>query len=90
MALTVVFRLWNKGFDFGKNELKEEGKALLNAFIPVYIRTLMSEENEGYVGEIIIEGHTDTDGTYERNLELSQANIKGKTLQISSEQCKLL
>lgn len=59
-------------FDSGKNVLKDSGKQLLNAFIPVYIRTLMSEENEGYVGEIIIEGHTDTDGTYLHNLALSQ------------------
>ena len=59
-------------FDSNQNTLKESGKALLNAFIPVYIRTLMSEENEGYVGEIIIEGHTDTDGSYLHNLGLSQ------------------
>ncbi len=59
-------------FDFGKNELKEGGKQLLDAFIPVYIRTLMSEENGDYVGEIIIEGHTDTDGSYLTNLGLSQ------------------
>ena len=59
-------------FDSGKNELKQSGKALLNAFIPVYVRTLMSEENDDYVAEIIIEGHTDTDGTYLSNLALSQ------------------
>jgi len=59
-------------FDSGKNQLKDSGKALLNAFIPVYIRTLMSEENNDYVAEIIIEGHTDTDGTYLNNLALSQ------------------
>ena len=59
-------------FDSNQNTLKESGKELLNAFIPVYIRTLMSEENEGYVGEIIIEGHTDTDGSYLHNLGLSQ------------------
>ena len=59
-------------FDTNRNELKDSGKALLNAFLPVYIRTLMSEENEGYVGEIIIEGHTDTSGTYLHNLALSQ------------------
>ena len=59
-------------FDSGKNQLKDSGKALLNAFIPVYIRTLMSEENDDYVAEIIIEGHTDTDGSYLSNLALSQ------------------
>ena len=59
-------------FDTNRNELKDSGKALLNAFLPVYIRTLMSEKNEGYVGEIIIEGHTDTSGSYLHNLALSQ------------------
>ncbi len=59
-------------FDTNQNELKDSGKQLLSAFIPVYVRTLMSEENEGYVGEIIIEGHTDTSGTYLHNLALSQ------------------
>lgn len=59
-------------FDSGKTELKQMGKDLLGEFIPVYIRTLMSEENEDYVAEIIIEGHTDTDGTYLNNLALSQ------------------
>ena len=63
-------------FDSGKNELKQSGKALLNAFIPVYVRTLMSEENDDYVAEIIIEGHTDTDGTYLNNLALSQERAR--------------
>ena len=30
------------------------------------------EEYQDYVAEIIIEGHTDSDGSYESNLELSQ------------------
>ncbi len=59
-------------FDFGKNTLKQGGKDLLNAFIPAYVHTLMNEENEEYIGEIIIEGHTDTSGSYLTNLELSQ------------------
>ena len=59
-------------FDVNRNELKDSGKELLSAFIPVYVRTLMSEENEGYVGEIIIEGHTDTSGSYLHNMALSQ------------------
>ena len=59
-------------FDTGKNEIKEAGKWTLNSCIPIYIHTLLSEEYRDYVGEIIIEGHTDTTGAYLNNLALSQ------------------
>lgn len=59
-------------FDSGKSELKPSGMALLDSFLPVYVRTLLSPENSEYVAEIIIEGHTDTDGDYLSNLNLSQ------------------
>lgn len=59
-------------FDTGRNELKDSGKLLLNRFIPIYLRTLMSGEYQEYIGEIIIEGHTDTSGSYLSNLKLSQ------------------
>ena len=59
-------------FDTGRNELKDSGKELLTRFIPVYLRTLMSNEYQEYIGEIIIEGHTDTSGGYLSNLKLSQ------------------
>ena len=59
-------------FDTGKNEIKDAGKAALNSCIPVYIHTLLSEEYRDYVGEIIVEGHTDTTGQYLNNLALSQ------------------
>ncbi len=59
-------------FDTGRNELKDSGKALLDAFIPIYLRTLMSGEYQEFVGEIIIEGHTDSSGSYLSNLRLSQ------------------
>ena len=36
-------------FDTGKNELKDTGKALLDRFIPIYLRTLMSDEYEEYI-----------------------------------------
>lgn len=59
-------------FELNSMELMDSGKALLAQFMPVYIRTLMSAENADYVGEIIIEGHTDQSGSYMLNLELSQ------------------
>lgn len=59
-------------FDTGKNEIKEAGKWTLNSCIPIYIHTLLGEEYRDYVGEIIIEGHTDTTGAYLNNLALSQ------------------
>ena len=31
-------------FDYGKNELKEEGKSFLQKFIPIYVRILFSDD----------------------------------------------
>lgn len=59
-------------FDVGKFTIKESGQKLLNEFIPLYLSVLLRDEYVDYLGEIIIEGHTDTQGTYLSNLELSQ------------------
>lgn len=59
-------------FDFGKNVVKEDGKEFLDRFIPVYLGVLLQPEYVEYLGEIIIEGHTDPKGTYLTNLALSQ------------------
>lgn len=59
-------------FETGRSEIRPEGKALLDRFIPVYLDVLLRDEYSDYLGEIIIEGHTDSSGTYEANLKLSQ------------------
>ena len=59
-------------FDSNSSTIKDEGKALLSRFLPVYLGVLMRPEYADYVGEIIIEGHTDTAGSYLTNLRLSQ------------------
>ena len=59
-------------FDVAKSNIKDSGRALLDEFIPVYLGVLLQPEYVDYLGEIIIEGHTDTQGTYLVNLELSQ------------------
>ena len=59
-------------FETGKAAIKEEGQELLNRFIPVYLDVLLRDKYADYLGEIIIEGHTDSSGSYESNLKLSQ------------------
>ena len=60
-------------FDYGKSDLKEEGKEFLQSFIPIYLNTLFSDNSiKNDISEIIVEGHTDTVSTYLYNLKLSQ------------------
>ena len=59
-------------FETGKSIIKEEGQELLNTFLPLYLSVLLDPEYSDYLGEIIIEGHTDSTGSYITNLELSQ------------------
>ena len=59
-------------FDVARSDLKYSGQSVLDQFLPVYLSVLMAPENAGNIAEIIIEGHTDTDGSYMSNLQLSQ------------------
>lgn len=59
-------------FDSNSSTIKDEGKSLLSRFLPVYLGVLTRAEYADYVGEIVIEGHTDTAGSYLTNLRLSQ------------------
>ena len=59
-------------FEQGYYDLSERGKQFIDRFLPVYLDVLFSDEYREYVSEIIIEGHTDSLGTYLNNLALSQ------------------
>lgn len=59
-------------FETNSYAIKDSGRELLSRFLPVYLSVLTRPEYLDYVGEIIIEGHTDTAGSYITNLKLSQ------------------
>ncbi len=59
-------------FDYNKSEIKTTGEEFLSEFLPRYVDVLLSPKYRDNISEIIIEGHTDTEGTYIFNLQLSQ------------------
>lgn len=64
-------------FTSGGDVLLPAGQAQLSQLIPVYLSVLLRPEYNDYVAEIIIEGHTDSKGSYLFNLQLSQDRALG-------------
>jgi len=64
-------------FTSGGDVLLPAGQAQLSRLIPVYLSVLLRPEYNDYVAEIIIEGHTDSKGSYLFNLQLSQDRALG-------------
>lgn len=59
-------------FDYNKSVLKPSGKEFLAEFLPRYVEVLLRPKYKDNISEILIEGHTDTEGSYLVNLSLSQ------------------
>jgi len=60
-------------FDQGKYELKGKSKQKLKKVLSKYVKTLFkNREIKQHIEQIIIEGHTNSDGGYFENLTLSQ------------------
>ena len=59
-------------FDVDEDTISAEGKDYLNRFLEVYGAVVTDEKYADTISEIQVEGHTDTDGTYDHNLGLSE------------------
>jgi chemotaxis protein motB family protein len=71
-TLCVRFQEPSMLFDNNEAILKENFKKILNDFYPRYIAILNKPEYRDNIEEIRIEGHTDSNGSYFHNMELSQ------------------
>lgn len=71
-TLCVRFQEPSMLFDEGDDKLKQNFKGILDDFFPRYIAVLMRPQYKDNIEEIRIEGHTNSNGGYFSNMELSQ------------------
>ncbi|ROR70216.1 OmpA family protein [Vibrio crassostreae] len=59
-------------FDRNEYRLKPSGKAFLDQFVPIYSDVIFqSKQTADEVSRIVIEGHSSSEGSFDRNMELS-------------------
>ncbi len=59
-------------FDVNAYELKPSGKAFLDSFVPIYANAIFQREKTAKeVNQIIIEGHSSSEGDFRHNMQLS-------------------
>jgi outer membrane protein OmpA-like peptidoglycan-associated protein len=63
-------------FDYNKSDLKPEFQTILSDFFPRYLTIIMKPQYRNKIAEVRIEGHTDINGDYIYNLELSQIRTR--------------
>lgn len=73
LALLISVRDDNLAFDIARSELKPNGEKFLKEFVPALAKVLTEQKFAPEVQSVVIEGHTDSDGNDENNLQLSQA-----------------
>ena len=91
--LSIRFSLDESGakvsyFDSGRPEVRQEFKNVLDEFFPKYLSIIANPKYRDSIEEIRIEGHTDSDGSYMLNVELSQGrarNVLNYCLQMAAK-----
>lgn len=59
-------------FATDSSDLSDEGKKSLDDFLDVYTSVVLNDKNKNLVANIIVEGHTDTNGEHDYNQTLSE------------------
>jgi outer membrane protein OmpA-like peptidoglycan-associated protein len=59
-------------FKLDRADISAEGLAFLHTFIPKLAKTVCSPHFSKEINSVVVEGHTDSSGTSEHNLDLSQ------------------
>lgn len=59
-------------FGFDSYTLSDEGKHYIDSFMGVYASVILDDSLAGVISEVCLEGHTDSNGSYDYNLQLSE------------------
>jgi outer membrane protein OmpA-like peptidoglycan-associated protein len=86
LGLIVVVPDGLLNFEVNKANIPPAGTEFLQKIIPKMASTFCSDEFRGEMESIVIEGHTDTTGSDERNLPLSQE----RSLRVIQESLRVL
>lgn len=72
-------------FDRNEYKLKKSGEAFLEQFIPIYSDVIFqSPETTNEISRIVIEGHSSSEGSFNRNMELSVLRANSVTAFVNS------
>lgn len=59
-------------FSFGQSDVSPEGREYISRFLQAYTSVIFSEKYDGFISQIMVEGHTDKSGSYDYNMKLSR------------------
>lgn len=72
-------------FDRNDYKLKKSGEDFLEQFIPIYSDVIFqTPETENEISRIVIEGHSSSEGSFNRNMELSVLRANSVTAFVNS------
>lgn len=72
LALIVIVPEGLLNFQSGKSDVPQKGIQFLNTILPKMASAICSDEFRKDIGSMVVEGHTDSTGTDDFNLPLSQ------------------